>query len=72
MPNWLKRLILRAGYGVALFLLGVQSFIILADFVINTLFFDEVGGWLITAALAWLVKKQRDLSAELAATQKET
>lgn len=69
MPNWLKRLVLRAGYAVALALLGVQTFIILADFTVNTLFFDEVGGWLITAILAWIIKKQRDLSAELAAVQ---
>jgi hypothetical protein len=71
MPNWLKRLILRAGYGVALALLGVQSFIILADFFITTFFFDELGGFLVTAALTWIVKKQRDMSADLAATQKE-
>lgn len=69
MPNWLKKLILRAGYAVALFLLGVQSFIILLDFTINTLFFDELGSWLVTLALAWLVKKQRDMSADLAAVQ---
>ena len=69
MPNWLKKLVLRAGYAAALFLLGVQSFIILLDFTINTLFFDELGSWLVTAALAWLVKKQRDMSADLAEEQ---
>ena len=72
MPNWLKRLILRAGYAVALLLLGAQSFIILLDFTIQTFFFDELGSWIITAALAWLVKKQRDMSADLAAEQEES
>jgi len=56
-----KKLVMRSGYALALFLLGVQSFIILLDFTINTLFFDELGSWLITLALAWVVKKQRDL-----------
>lgn len=59
-----KRLIMRAGYTLALALLGVQSTIILLDFTINTLFFDELGGWLITAALAWIIKMQRNLMKE--------
>lgn len=59
-----KQLILRAGYALALALLGVQSTIILLDFTVNTLFFDELGGWLITAMLAWIIKTQRNLMKE--------
>lgn len=65
----LKKLVMRSGYALALFLLGAQSFIILLDFTINTLFFDELGGWLITLVLAWIIKKQRDL---FNTTEKET
>ena len=59
------KLVMRAGYALALFLLGVQTFIILLDFTIQTFFFDELGSWIITVMLAWLVKKQRDLSTNL-------
>lgn len=69
MPNWMKRLVLRAGYALALALLGVQGFIILADFTINTLFFDELGSFLVTAVLTWIIKTQRNLAADLAAEQ---
>lgn len=57
----MTRFIIRAGYTLALLLLGAQSFIIILDMFIQTFFFDEVGGWIITAALAWIIKKQRDL-----------
>ena len=64
-----RKLVMRSGYALALFLLGTQSFIILLDFTINTLFFDELGSWLVTLVLAWIIKKQRDLYNT---TEKET
>lgn len=65
MSNRIKRLILRAGYALALALLGVQTFIIIADFMFTTLFFDELGSWLVTVALAWIIKKQRDIQKSM-------
>jgi len=65
MSDRIKRLILRAGYALALALLGVQTFIIIADFFVATLFFDELGSWLVTVALAWIIKKQRDIQKSM-------
>ena len=42
-------------------LLGLQGFIIWADLVMETLFFDELFGLAINGALAWLIVKQRSL-----------
>lgn len=51
----------RAIIYLALGLLGLQGFIIFLDMSMETYILDEVLGFLITGALTWLVKKQRDI-----------
>ncbi|AWY09247.1 hypothetical protein vBRpoSV10_125 [Ruegeria phage vB_RpoS-V10] len=49
----------RATLWAAGLLLGLQTIIIGADTVMETWFFDELLGWLINAALVWIIAKQR-------------
>lgn len=44
---------------IAGLLLGLQTIIIGADTVMETWFLDELLGWVINAALVWLISKQR-------------
>jgi hypothetical protein len=55
MKNFKSRAIL----WIAGLLLAVQTALISADAVIETWFLDELIGWLINAALVWIIAKQR-------------
>lgn len=61
----MTKYLVKAALLIAGLLLGFNGLIIFADIAIETLFFDELGAFLVSGALLWLIERLRDTNPNL-------